>query len=202
MGSSTWARTRDLRINRRSVGSRCRPRQCSLSGVRTSNTFQPVSSISTGLARAPDRLLDIGKLSASNAGCSAVLFRRSRHSVLGRERPPSRGVSLYILAMLEPSSRNDWPEERRSCDWSTETVLRHRHRIEHFGSSRWGSTFNSDGKARTVYGGPQPQSSRNPTGVRSTTSPASISATSQTTPSPGVEGRVPSGSISACAGVP
>jgi hypothetical protein len=48
-GSPTWARTRDLRINRRSVGSGCRPRQCSLSGGRTSNTFEPVSSISTGL---------------------------------------------------------------------------------------------------------------------------------------------------------
>jgi hypothetical protein len=48
-GSPTWARTRDLRINRRLVGSGCRPRQCSLSGGRTSNTFEPVSSISTGL---------------------------------------------------------------------------------------------------------------------------------------------------------
>ena len=48
-GSPTWARTRDLRINSRWFGSSCRPRQCSLSGVRTSNTFESFASISTGL---------------------------------------------------------------------------------------------------------------------------------------------------------
>ena len=48
-GSPTWARTRDLRIDRRSIRSGCRPRQCSLSGVRTSNTFESFASISTGL---------------------------------------------------------------------------------------------------------------------------------------------------------
>src|SRR5678816_2951218 len=78
LGSPTWARTRDLRINSRWFGSSCMPRQCSLSGVRTSNTFESLASISTGLEprtttgywkRFRPRLL----------GCSAVLFRRSRY---------------------------------------------------------------------------------------------------------------------------
>jgi hypothetical protein len=77
-GSPTWARTRDLRINRRSVGSGCRTRQCSLSRVRTSNTFKSVSSISTGL----ERRIDYWILEASRLEClvaRSVLFRRSRH---------------------------------------------------------------------------------------------------------------------------
>jgi len=49
IGSPTWARTRDLRISSRWFGSSCRPRQCSLSGVRTSNTFESFASISTQL---------------------------------------------------------------------------------------------------------------------------------------------------------
>jgi hypothetical protein len=71
-GSPTWARTRDLRINRRSVGSGCRPRQGSLSGGQDFQYFR-VGLFDFHRARAPDRLLDIGKLSASNAwlfGCA------------------------------------------------------------------------------------------------------------------------------------
>jgi hypothetical protein len=72
-GSPTWARTRDLRINRRSVGSGCRPRQGSLSGVRTSNTFASVSSISTGLERRIDYWI-LESFPPRMPGCSAVLF--------------------------------------------------------------------------------------------------------------------------------
>jgi hypothetical protein len=72
LGSPTWARTRDLRINRRSVGSGCRPRQCSLSGVRTSNTFESVSSISTGLERRIDYWI-LESFPPRMPGCSAAL---------------------------------------------------------------------------------------------------------------------------------
>ena len=104
IGSPTWARTRDLRINRRSVGSGCRPRQCSLSGVRASNTFESVSSISTGLERRidywilerfPPRIPGRGGIDA------AVPVRRLR---------PSR----FQSPCLKPAVRVGPPDRRRS----------------------------------------------------------------------------------------
>ena len=56
-GSPTWARTRDLRINRLGVGRPASPHECSLLGVRVSNTswlFRPQTH-----RKRPDRPLDI-----------------------------------------------------------------------------------------------------------------------------------------------
>ena len=98
LGSPTWARTRDLRINSRWFGSSCRPRQCSLSGVRTSNTFESFSSISTGLE--PRTTTGYWKRFRPRLpGCSAVLFRRSRH---GR-RATSRTTAASSSAARTPS---------------------------------------------------------------------------------------------------
>ena len=43
-GSPTWARTRDLRINRLAVDRPASPHECSLFGVRVSNTSWPFRS--------------------------------------------------------------------------------------------------------------------------------------------------------------
>jgi hypothetical protein len=41
-GAATWARTRDLRVNTRSIRSGCRPRQCSLSRAQDFQYFRVV----------------------------------------------------------------------------------------------------------------------------------------------------------------
>jgi hypothetical protein len=108
IGSPTWARTRDLRINSRWFGSSCRPRQCSLSGVRTSNTFESFASISTGLE--PRTTTGYWKrFRPRMPDCPAVLFRRSRH----RRRAEGQ---LHALASRRPSPVESGLER---LHWST-----------------------------------------------------------------------------------
>ena len=42
IGSPTWARTRDLRINRLAFNITCKPHKCSIRGVCASNSFSPL----------------------------------------------------------------------------------------------------------------------------------------------------------------
>jgi hypothetical protein len=114
-GSPTWAPTRDLRINRRSVGSGCRPRQGSLSGGQDFQYFR-VGLFDFHRARAPDRLLDIGKLSASNAwllGCAVSGSRHGRrqlHAPLARQiddvrvRPGPAPLRTFAEPACRPQS--------------------------------------------------------------------------------------------------
>jgi hypothetical protein len=98
-GSSTWARTRDLRINSRSLGSGCRPRRCSLCGSSASNMFWSVSSISTGLERRIDHWI-LESFPRRMSGCSAVPSLD-----LGMA-----GEQLHALASRQPSPAPIPPE--------------------------------------------------------------------------------------------
>jgi hypothetical protein len=116
LGSPTWARTRDLRINSRSLGSGCRPRQCSLCGSSASNMFWSVSSTSTGLERRIDYWI-LESLPPRIPGRSTVLFldlgmaAEQLHALASR-RPSTcriRDVTLgHYVAKSEAQLRAGW----------------------------------------------------------------------------------------------